>query len=321
MKILCITPIDHIPGIKKLLSSLGELTIFPDPTVQDISNMKKDFNIIFTNPNKSKIYIGEDLFSDWNNLSCICTASTGTVHIDKNFLSEKQIKLISLTKEYDVISTISSTSELAFTLMMASLRKLLPANKSVKEEIWDYELFVGRQMDKLNICVFGYGRLGSMFANYSKAFGSKVFAYDPYKDIPDKFVEITGIDNSLKEIDVLSIHMHVNDETRNFFDKNFFNKLKPTVLIINTSRGELVNEDDLIDFLKENPKAMIASDVLSGEIFGFEKSKLYQYSKESSQVLLTPHIGGMTIDAQEIAYTHASNLLISYIKKAKELSQ
>jgi D-3-phosphoglycerate dehydrogenase len=86
------------------------------------------------------------------------------------------------------------------------------------------------------------------------------------------------------------------------------------VLIINTSRGELVNEDDLIDFLDKNPNACIASDVLSGEIFGFEKSKLYQYSKKSPQVILTPHIGGMTIDAQEIAYSHAVNLLASHIK-------
>lgn len=320
MKILCITPIDHIPGINDLLSSIGKLTILSDPSKEDIISADKDFEIIFTNPNKSKIFIGEELFSDWNNLVCVCTASTGTVHIDKDFLKKKQVKLISLTKEYDVLSGISSTAELAFTIMMASLRKIIPANKSVHEEIWDYELFVGRQMDKLNICVFGYGRLGKMFANYSKVFGSKVFVYDPYKKIPNDFIGLTSIDDNLKDIDVISIHMHVNEETKNFFNKTFFKKLKPSVLIVNTSRGELVNEDDLIEFLESNPQAKIASDVLSGEIFGFNKSKLYQYSKKSSQVLLTPHIGGMTIDAQEIAYSHASNLLINYIK-GKNLSK
>ena len=318
MKILCITPIDHIPGIKKLLSSLGDLTIFPDPTPEDINSMKKDFDIIFTNPNKSKIFIGEDLFANWSNLICICTASTGTVHIDKDFLNQRQIKLISLTEELDVLNTISSTAELAFTIMMACLRKIIPANRSVHKGIWDYELFVGRQMNKLIICVFGYGRLGTMFSNYSEAFGSRIFVCDPYKKVPDKYTKITQTDERLKEIDVISVHMHVNDETKNFFNKDFFQKLKPTVLIINTSRGELVNEDELIEFLKNNPKAMVASDVLSGEIFGFQKSKLYQFSKESSQVLITPHIGGMTIDAQEIAYSHASNLLLNYIKE-KEL--
>ena len=314
MKILCITPIEHIPGIKALLTSLGELTICPDPTIDDIKKMRNDFNIIFTNPNKSKIFIGEDLFSDWNNLICICTASTGTVHVDKIFLNKKEIKLISLTKEYEVINTISSTAELAFTIMMASLRKLIPATKSVQEGVWNYELFVGRQMDKLNICIFGYGRLGTMFAKYCEVFGSKVSIHDPYKVIPNKFINIMDINNNaLSDMDVISIHMHVNDETKNFFNKSFFNQLKPSVLIINTSRGELVNEDDLIDFLDNNPKASIASDVLSGEIFGFEKSKLYKYSKKNSQVILTPHIGGMTIDAQEIAYSHAVNLLADHI--------
>ena len=257
MKILCITPIDHIPGIKELLSSIGELTISPDPSPEDINSMEKDYDIIFTNPNKSKIFIGKDLFADWKNLICICTASTGTVHIDKNFLNQRQIKLISLTKEFDVINTISSTAELAFTIMMASLRKIIPANRSVHKGIWDYEKFVGRQMNKLNICVFGYGRLGTMFANYSEAFGSRIFVYDPYKDIPDKYTKITKIDDSLKELDVISIHMHVSDETKNFFDKNFFQKLKPSVLIINTSRGELVNEDELIEFLKVAVVAML----------------------------------------------------------------
>ena len=128
MKILCITPIDHIPGINDLLSSIGKLTILSDPSKEDIISADKDFEIIFTNPNKSKIFIGEELFSDWNNLVCVCTASTGTVHIDKDFLKKKQVKLISLTKEYDVLSGISSTAELAFTIMMASLRKIIPSS-------------------------------------------------------------------------------------------------------------------------------------------------------------------------------------------------
>ena len=309
MKILCITPISHIPGVEQSLKSLGDLTIISDPHPNDIANLAKDFNIIFTNPNKSKIFIGNDLFGDWKDLSIVCTASTGTVHIDKNFLKSNDIKLISLTEEYDVIKSISSTAELAFTIMMASIRKIFQANASVINGEWDYEKFVGRQMDKLNICIFGYGRLGSMFAKYSEAFGSSIFIHDPYKEIPENFNNLNDIDSSLKKMDVISIHMHVNNDTEDFFDKNFFDKLNDSVLIINTSRGELINEGELINFLKNNPKARVATDVLAGEIFGFEKSQLYQFSKSSNQVLITPHIGGMTIDAQEIAYSHAIKLL------------
>tara|TARA_B100000963_G_C22621149_1_gene670043 strand:+ start:765 stop:1721 length:957 start_codon:yes stop_codon:yes gene_type:complete len=315
LKILCITPIKHIPNVENSLEELGQLTILEDPSPKDLELIPKDFNVIFTNPNKSKIFIGPDVFSKWSDLNCVCTASTGTVHIDKNYLHERNIKLISLTEEYDVLNTISSTAELAFTLMMASLRKLIPAHNSVKSGLWDYEPFVGRQINKLKICIFGFGRLGSMFAHYCKSFGADVFIYDPYKDIPSNYKEISHLNSDLKEMDVISIHMHVNDETKNFFDKSKLAYFKSNVLIINTSRGELINEDDLVCFLENNKDAHISTDVLSGEIFGFQKSKLFKYSQSSNQVLISPHIGGMTIDAQEIAYCHAIKLLKEHINK------
>ena len=199
--------------------------------------------------------------------------------------------------------------------MMASLRKLIPAHNSVKSGLWDYEPFVGRQINKLKICIFGFGRLGSMFAHYCKSFGADVFIYDPYKDIPSNYKEISHLNSDLKEMDVISIHMHVNDETKNFFDKSKLAYFKSNVLIINTSRGELINEDDLVCFLENNKDARISTDVLSGEIFGFQKSKLFKYSQSSNQVLISPHIGGMTIDAQEIAYCHAIKLLKEHINK------
>lgn len=315
LKILCITPIKHIPNAEDLLKELGDLTIIEDPTPKDLELIPKDFDVIFTNPNKSKIFIGPDIFSNWNNLRYVCTASTGTVHIDKGFLNERNIELISLTNEYEVLNTISSTAELAFTLMMASLRKLIPACDSVKSSQWDYEPYVGRQINKLKICVFGFGRLGSMFAHYCKSFGADVYVYDPYKEIPIDFKEIKVLEKDLKNIDVISIHMHVNKETQDFFNKKILSYLKSDILIVNTSRGELINEYDLVQFLEKNNNARISTDVLSGEIFGFQKSELYKYSKSSNQVLISPHIGGMTIDAQEIAYCHAIKLLKTHLCK------
>ena len=130
-KILCITPIKHIPNIEDALRKLGDLTIIDDPLPEDLKLIDNDFDIIFTNPNKSKIYIGPELFESWKSLKFVCTASTGTVHIDKDFIEKRGIQLVSLTKEYEVLKTISSTAELAFTLMMSSLRNLIPAYHSI----------------------------------------------------------------------------------------------------------------------------------------------------------------------------------------------
>ena len=83
-------------------------------------------------------------------------------------------------------------------------------------------------------------------------------------------------------------------------------KMKPSVVLVNTSRGDVINESDLVHFLQKNPNAIIGTDVIADEVRNRLNSPLLKYAKESSQVILTQHIGGMTSDAQEIAYGHAS---------------
>ena len=319
LKILCITPIKHIPNAEDLLKELGDLTIIEDPTPKDLELIPKDFDVIFTNPNKSKIFIGPDIFSNWNNLRFVCTASTGTVHIDKGFLNERNIELISLTNEYEVLNTISSTAELAFTLMMASLRKLIPACDSVKSSQWDYEPYVGRQINKLKICVFGYGRLGSMFAHYCKSFGADVYVYDPYKEIPIDFKEIKVLEKDLKNIDVISIHMHVNKETQDFFNKKILSYLKSDILIVNTSRGELINEYDLVQFL--NGISLYGDPELD---FGNEsyvtirdgKNHRTKYFFADPSVIVTPPEKTLTLPTEDVCFTLDTNSLTQLLKAA-----
>ena len=90
--------------------------------------------------------------------------------------------------------------------------------------------------------------------------------------------------------------------------------MKPEVVLVNTSRGEVIVEQDLVEFLSLNKNAMIASDVLSNEIQNRNDSPLLKYALKSNQVIITPHIGGMTREAQEIAYNHAARLLKQAIK-------
>jgi D-3-phosphoglycerate dehydrogenase len=89
--------------------------------------------------------------------------------------------------------------------------------------------------------------------------------------------------------------------------------MKHNVLIVNTSRGEIINETDLVEFLEKNPDSKVAVDVLSDEIIDRNKSPLLRYAVKSNQVTITQHIGGMTKEAQIIAYCHAAKLLQSFI--------
>ena len=312
-KILVITPVKHIKGVVQILEEIGEVIYLDDPKTKDIIKQIKGINAIFTNPNKSKIFLGENTLSQADSLEVICTASTGTNHIDKEFTKSRNIKIISLTEERDVINKISSTAEHAFALTLTSIRKIKCANDSVMNNEWDYTKFIGRQINKLNFGIIGFGRLGKYYADYCKAFGAKVYVYDPYKYVEDeKITQVHEIEEIFNKSDVISLHVHVNKETTNMINKDCLKYAKDELLIVNTSRGEIINENDLVQFLKDNKLSKVATDVLKNEIQSKETSPLLLFSKQSSQVLITPHIGGMTKEAQEIAYGHAANLLKRY---------
>ena len=317
-KLLVITPVKHIRGVCDQLEYFADVRYENDPVLSTILPQIENYDALFTNPNKSKIYIGKDLIDAGKKLKVICTASTGTNHIDKDYAMSKGITIISLTEEREVINKISSTAEHAFALTLSSIRNIPKSYSSVLEGHWDYEKFIGRQMDGLTIGVIGYGRLGSIYSKYCLAFASKVLVYDPYKNIDNKNIQqISDINKLLIKSDVISIHVHVTDETKNMVTHKWFNKMKPDALIVNTSRGDIIYEPDLIKYLSKNKSAKIATDVLADEIRSRKDNCLLKFASESDQVLITPHIGGMTKEAQEIAYNHAGKLLKNYFKANK----
>lgn len=313
-KILVITPIKHISNVFESLSSFAEIHILEDPSIEEIIDIIFLFDAIFTNPNKSNVYIGKAIIdAGRDNLKVICTASTGTVHIDKEYARNKGIKVISLTEERSIINKISSTAELSFALTLDAVRNITNSSISVQNDEWDYTRFIGRQMNSMTIGVIGFGRLGSFYSNYCKAFGAKVLIFDPYKKVEDEgLTQVNEIDELVIKSDVISLHVHVTSETLGMIDEKLIKLMKKDIILVNTSRGDIVNEKDLVNFLKKNPNAKVATDVLINEVTDRQNSPLLKYSKNSNQVLITPHIGGMTREAQELAYNHSVYLLKSF---------
>lgn len=315
-KILVITPIRHIAGVAECLEATGQVTYLDDPTPAEVIACIHEYDAIYTNPNKSRVYVGRELMDAAKRLKVICTASTGTNHIDKACAAEYGLPILALTEERQVISRISSTAELAFALTMASLRHIVRGHSAVIQGEWDYTRFIGRQMNCLTIGVIGYGRLGQMYAGYCRAFGSRVMVYDPYKTVEDNGLEqVKSLDELLPVADVVALHVHVTRETEGMINAAILARMKKDVLLVNTSRGDVVNEEHLVAFLRVRPKARVATDVLRDEVRNRLASPLLRYAAESSQVIITPHIGGMTREAQEIAYGHAAKLLSEYFSE------
>jgi len=315
-KILVITPVRHITGVPEILEAAGQVTYMDDPTLSEVLDVIAGYDALYTNPNKSKVFIGREVIDAAKKLRVICTASTGTNHIDKAYAAKKGLPILALTEEREVIDRISSTAELAFALTMAGLRHVVRSHNAVLTGEWDYTRYIGRQMNCLTIGVIGYGRLGAMYSRYCQAFGSRVLVYDPYKIVDsDGLQQVNDLSVILRESDVVAIHVHVTDETLGMMNAAYFAQMKKDVLLVNTSRGDIVNELDLVTFLRANSQARVATDVLADEIRHRLASPLLQYAHESQQVIITPHIGGMSREAQEIAYRHAALRLKNFLSQ------
>ncbi len=313
-KLLVITPIAHIKGLRHKLASCFDLIEYPDPVFDDIRETLPAIDSVFTNPNKSKVPIDRHFMSLAKNLKTIATASTGLIHIDMEEARRRGVKVISLTREIETIEKISSTAEHALALTLSALRRIPWAFEDVLNGNWDYEKFIGRQFDYLTVGVIGWGRLGKMYARYVQALGAKVLVCDPAyteKQCPYALVDLQDL---VRRSDIISIHIHATPENIGLFGKQLLYLAKPDVLIVNTSRGEIIDEPAMVEFLETNPKAMLATDVLADELKHKWGSPIFDLAKRGGNVLITPHIGGMTREAQEIAYHRVADMLIEFFE-------
>lgn len=309
LKILVITPIEHLKQTFELMKTFDYIYkpyLNKNELIQILKN-DKSINALFTNPNKQGFILDKEVFIN-SNIKIINTASTGTNHIDKVYCENNNIKIYSLTKDYDLINQLTSTSELAFGLMISLLRKIPFSFDSVKNYEWNYEKYIGRQVKDFNLGVIGYGRLGKMMVHYGLAFGMNVYVYDPYQKVEIENIKQVNLNDLLINSDVVSLHVHVTDETRKMINKDFIKKMKNNSYLINTSRGELVDELEILKNLESGKLAGYGTDVIADEFNDIKQSKLIEYSKnEKYNIVITPHIGGMTYEGQNKAFYHAMN--------------
>ena len=294
MNILCLTPIKHLDGIYDYLESFGEVYYNPDLNKDEFNFLHMgDYDVIFCNPNKQKYLLNEETLGEFN--GTILTASTGLNHIDTDYCKSKDIKVLSLTGDMRLLEQLPSTAELAFGLMLSIMRNIPNSFEDVKVGGWDYDMFMGHQLKGKRIGVIGYGRLGKMMIRYCWGFGMYPAVYDPYK-------EYNNLDTVLESSDVISLHVHATDETRHMVDKKFLDSMKKDSYIINTSRGEIVNERDIIQSLRDGHLKGYATDVIEDEYGDRNNSPILNGVKEGLNIIVTPHVGGMTWEGQQKAY-------------------
>jgi phosphoglycerate dehydrogenase-like enzyme len=183
-----------------------------------------------------------------------------------------------------------SVSELAVTLMLALLRHLPTVTRLVREGEW--RQLQGRTLTGQTVGIIGFGHVGRDLAELLGAFSCRVLAYDiaPLENL-SAHVEQASLESLLAESEIVSLHTVLNDETRNLIDRERMSAMRPGALLINTSRGGLVDEDALFDLLSSGHLAGAALDVFSTESPGDHPLL------SLDQMIVTPHIGGSTEEA------------------------
>ena len=314
MKIICITPLKHQKGLYEIMKNYGEVDYKPEISKVYLSKyLKKNLNIncIFCNPNKQNYILDKSVLKN-SGIKIINTGTTGLNHINLKDCDKLGIKIISLTKDFKLLKNLPSTSELAFTLMLSLLKKISLSSNSVKNNRWDYEPFVGNEISSLSIGIIGFGRLGKIMSKFCHAFGMQVYVYDPY--VKSKKYNNSTMSEIAKKCDVISIHVHVKKDTIKMIDKVFLKKLVKKPIIINTSRGEILSEKDIIYALKDNSLRGYGTDVIEDEYGNISKSPIVKGIKMKLNILATPHIGGMTWQGQKRAWIWSINKF-KFIKK------
>ena len=296
IRILNAEPDNYSPDARRILASLGEL-VEQRLSQTELCRWVSEFDILII---RLGLEVNRDVIAAGHRLRAIVTATTGLDHIDVEFAQDRGMAVLSLRGEEEFLRSVSATAELAWGLLLALLRHIPQAFESVRSGDWDRDLFRGHELNGRRLGIVGMGRLGQKVARYGLAFGMAVAGYDPYiEEWPEGVTHCTTLAELLARTDVLSLHVPFNDETRGLIGRTELALLPPEAVVVNTSRGEVVDEVALVAALESGHLAGAALDVVANERDTAERlaSPLLTYARQHDNLLITPHIGGAAVEA------------------------
>ncbi|MEW6614447.1 MAG: NAD(P)-dependent oxidoreductase [Thermodesulfobacteriota bacterium] len=308
---------DFQKGTLDYINRHFDIVKLPDPN-HDTEDILREATIIFA---PMGFVFGREKIDKCRNLRVIGSPTTGLLHIDVDYVKQKEINICSLKDQRAFLFTITPTAELAWGLIVAVTRHIIPAYNSVCEGKWDGYNF-GRQTPKMlsvmTLGVVGLGRLGSLVARYGQAFKMKVFYYDPYVT-DERYIRCNSLIELAQSSNIVSIHLNLTEKTENLINKDFIHAMPRGSFIINTARGEVLDEGALLEGLTSGYLAGAGLDILKGEHLpdfkeNLSKHPLVQYAKTHDNLIITPKMGGCTVDAWEKTEKHVVDLIIQELK-------
>jgi len=305
-KILITDPLSN-SGLKILQDSGFEVLYKPKLSEDELSAIISDIDgwII-----RSGTTIRKKHIQDAKKLQIIGRAGVGTDNIDIKSATQEGIIVMNVPDG----NTISA-AEHTMAMLLALSRNVYKGHMDLINGQWNRHKLVGNELRNKTLGVVGLGKIGREVIKRSIAYDMKIIGYDPYvkqEQFNKEEVTIVSLDDLIKDSDFITLHLPINDNTRNLFDYERISQMKNTARLINVARGGIVNEDDLAKALNNNIISGAAIDVFVNEPISDNHVLLH-----AKNILLTPHLGASTFEAKEGVSISVCNQISEYFLKNK----
>ncbi|ERM84575.1 hypothetical protein P872_24460 [Rhodonellum psychrophilum GCM71 = DSM 17998] len=307
MKILIIDEMH--PSIHSLLEKEGHLVDYrPEITRKEIEAVIGNYEGMII---RSKTPMDKALLEKAVGLKFIGRAGAGLDKIDLEYLEKKGIKLFTAAE-----GNRDAVGEHAIGMLLGLFNHLSQADVQVRKGIWQREENRGEELAGKTVGIIGYGNMGESFARKLRGFDVLVLAYDKYKKgFGNEYVEEVGFKRLVGEADILSLHVPLTDETRNFITPEVLEQFAKPIYLINTARGEIISFDTINEGFERGILKGAVLDVLENEKFNsFTSAERLAFEKLASRenVMFSPHVAGWTFQS----YEKINKVLVSKIVKA-----
>ncbi len=312
MKCLIIDAVS--PAIAEELGSYMQVDTKMLPTQEELAAIIGDYEVLIMRVDPA---INKDVLDAAQKLKVIGVCSVGLNHIDTEYAQSKGVQVFNAPGLNG-----NAVAELTISKMLDISRGTMVANHDVKVlKQWDKYKFVGRELRGKTLGVLGFGRIGQRVGEIARVFGMKVVAYDPYLPA-EVFAQNEATSMGIPELcaisDFVTIHMPLNDETRNLFNAESIAKMKDDAVVLNMARGGIVNEQDMYEALKAGKIGGYATDVMENELAAGGLTEGASFDSPlftCDNFVVSPHIGAQTVDAARDIGAH----IIGKVKEALDL--
>ena len=277
------------------LQAAGVKTIYlPNINQKEVEAVIADFDILVIN---SKINVDADFLAKSKNLKVIGRLGSGLEIIDLDEAHRKGVRVFNSPE-----GNRDAVAEHAIGMLLALFNKLQDAHRDVIHFDWHREDNRGEELGGKTVGLIGFGNTGQALAKKLSGFDVDVLYYDKYKTSKSPYAQYADLEQIYSEVDVLSIHLPLTDETKNFFNRDFINNMQKPFYLINTSRGKVLNQEYLLE-------GLLGEKVLGACIDVFENEQISSYSvKEKEQIAALQATRKVLFSTHVAGWTHQSKL-------------